>query len=102
MDQVWELGENSKLEEEEDWELVLLARELEGHGVVKNTILNPNSTAYRLLCGKVLSESKPYQQALFSPIIEQATFCDQKVALCLEYDNAQKGYGSSRKRSRKS
>ena len=103
MDQVWELGEklkDVKLEEEEDRELALFARELDGHGVVTNTILNPNSAAYRLPCGKVLSESKTYQQDLFSPIIEQAASWDQKVALCLEYDNAWKGYGPSRKRSR--
>ena len=103
MDQVWELGEklkDVKLEEEEDRELALFARELDGHGVVTNTILIPNSAAYRLPCGKVLSESKTYQQDLFSPIIEQAASWDQKVSLCLEYDNAWKGYGPSRKRSR--
>ena len=103
MDQFWELGEkvkDVKLEGEEDRELALFAQELDGHGVVTNTNLNPNSAAYRLPCGKVFSESKTYQQDLFSPIIKQATSWDQKVALCLEYDNAWKGYGSSRKISR--
>ena len=73
--------------------------ELDGHEVV-NTLLNPNSTAYRLLCGKVLSESETYQQDLFSLIIEQAISLDKKLALYLEYSFAWMSYGSEKKRSR--